>query len=179
MFKYLVITKDRSQFLIEEEGGSTLYRFRAFLTLLKNNFPRVIFRKFKGRPAGGHFTDVDLIFIVPSPSGSALLDQLLEGQSRTFFEHLEPTATWTIPRQELRIELLGRGKKGTGTVWNFSDSFETATRKLVALLRFDAIDPAWRQGTQARISAKQRFAFFIDNRNGDSYRGKRGTVHEH
>ncbi len=178
MFKYLVVTKNRSQFLIEEEGGTTLYRFREFLTLLKDNFSRVIFRKFKGRPAGGDFADVDLIFIVPSPSGSPLLDQLLEGQSRTFFEHLEPTAKWKIARRELRIELLGRGKDGTGTELTLRQSFETATRRLVALLRFEAIDPAWRQGTQARVSARQRFAFFIDNQ-GDSYRGKRGTVHEH
>jgi hypothetical protein len=178
MFKYLVITKDRAQFLIEEEGGTTLYRFREFLTLLKKHYPQVIFRKFKGRPAGAGYADLDLVFVVPAQPASALLGQMIEGHSLTLLRYLEATAKMTIPRQELRIQLTDRARHGTGTELTRGNLFETATRKLVALLRFDVVDPSWRKGTQARITAKQRLAFFIENQCGLAYRGRRGTVRQ-
>jgi hypothetical protein len=178
MFKYLVITKDRAQFLIEEEGGTTLYRLREFLTLLKNNYPQVVFRKFKGRPVSAGYADLDLVFVVPAKPASALLGQMIEGQSLTLLKYLEPTAKMSIPRQELRIQLTDRARHGAGTELTPGNLFETATRKLVALLRFDVIDPVWRKGTQARITTKQRLAFFIDNGCGLLYRGRRGTLRQ-
>ena len=126
MFNYLVIAKNRAQFKIQEEGGTTLYRLREFLTLLKRHYPEVIFRKFKGRPIGEDFVDLDFVFIVPRRPGSAMLGQLIEGHSLTLFDYLEPTAKVSIPRQELRIELAGRAKGSARPGLILNRSFETS-----------------------------------------------------
>jgi hypothetical protein len=143
--------------------------------LLKNSFPHVIFRKFKGRPTGGEYDDLDLIFVNPQNAGSTILDLLLEAFGQILVKRREPDARVSIPRHELRIEL-GQRRQGVGTETLLNNSFETPTKKLVALLRFDAIDPRWLSGTQARINPKSRFAFFISRGPDLDYRGHRGIL---
>ena len=176
MFKYLIVTRSRAQFLIEEESGRGLYRAREFLTLLKGWFPEVVFRKCKSRPHGREFADLDLIFVAPTSPGRGLMELLLEAFIHVLLKEVESEARVSIPRQELRIELTGRSKQGQGTEMVLGNSFATPSKKLVAMLRFDAIDPAWVRGTQAQIRTKHRFAFFIANRAGPVYRGKQGTA---
>jgi hypothetical protein len=176
MFKYLVVARNRAHFLIEEDSGRGLYRTREFLGFLKKCFPEVVFTKFKGTPVGPGFADADLILVVPRRPGPDLLGQLLEGYSTVLVNGLDPAARLSIPRQALKIELAGRDIRGTARELAVGNDFETATHKLVAILRMDAIDPSWLRGTRARVSAKQRFAFFIRSREDEPFRGKRGTV---
>jgi hypothetical protein len=175
-FKYLVVTRNRAQFLIEEESGRGLYRAREFLGMVKGWFPGVVFRKFKGRPRGREFADLDLVLVVPTPAGTGLLELLLEAFIHVLINEAEPSARVSIPRQELRIELGGRSRRGQGTEMVLGSTFATPSKKLVALLRFDAIDPAWVRGTEARVPVKHHFAFFIAHHDRALYRGKRGTL---
>lgn len=179
MFQYLVVTNSRLQVKIAEDSGRILHRARAFLNLLKDNFPDIVFKRFKGRPLNPEFADLDLILVVPLQPDTNLLRHLIEGYCTSLINNLDPSTVRTsIPRQELRIELSGRGKGGAGTEKILCNNFETLTKKLVAVLRCDAIDPAWVRGTRARATCKHRFGFFISNRAEAAYRGKRGTIHE-
>jgi hypothetical protein len=148
-----------------------LYKARAFLSLLKTSFPQVIFRKFKGHPTGGDNKDMDLIFINHQNTSSSILNLLLDAFAHILITKHEQNARVTIPRHNLYIDLTPQ-KKGFGKEPAFNTSFETSTKKLVALLRFSAIDPRWISGTQAGINPKNRFAFFISH--PTCYRGHKG-----
>jgi hypothetical protein len=176
MFRYLVVAQNRAHLLLEEDSGRILHRTREFLQLLQDNFPDIVFRPFRGRP-NQEFVDLDLIYVVPLRPEVNLLNHLIAAYGSTLQEGLDESVRLSLPRRELHIELAGRGKKGKGTATVLANTFETTSKRLVAVLRRDAIDPAWVRGIRARVTRKTRFAFFIARREDVCYRGKRGTVH--
>jgi hypothetical protein len=177
MFKYLVITRNGLQLELEEESGTTLYRTREFLRLLKDRFPEVIFTRFKGKPTRPEFGDLDLVLITPHDPPTALLGQLIEGYLIQLVNSDDPGLKVRLAKHELKIDLGGRKKREVGGDTLLADRFETSSRKLVAILRMEAVDPQWLHGTSARLKPETRFGFFVSTRQDEIYNGRRGSIH--
>jgi hypothetical protein len=177
MFRYLVITRNRLQFEIEEESGTILYRTREFLRLLKDRYPEVVFARFKGKPTMALYRNLDLVLIAPHSPPSALLGQMIDGYLLQLLNTDDPAVQVRLARHEFKIELCGRKRRDAGGEILLAQTFETRSKKLVALLRTDTVDPRWLRGTSARVTPNDRFAFFISTNEKEAYRGRRGTVH--
>jgi hypothetical protein len=173
----MIIPASRLQFEVEDESGTILHRTRQLLRLLKDSYPEVVFAPLNGKPTRPEHADLDLVLIAPLHPPSALLGQLVDGYVMKLLNSDEPGVRVRLARHEFKLELGGRMTREGGRQTLLAHTFETRTKKLVALLRTASIDPRWLRGTSARVVPTTLFGFFISTAEKEAYRGRRGTVH--
>ena len=178
MYRYLFISKSRDHFLIEEPSGAILHRVLQFLRLMKEGFPGVVFKTFRGRVSPPEFAKLDLVLAVPHQSNPDLLGQLVEGFAHVLLNHPEPGTRIRCPKRALRVEV-GKGglRPGRAEPVGGGPALEVGSKLLVAVLHLDDFQLGWLRGTTSRRPVrKRRLAFFIGRSGEVLFAGKRGRM---